>query len=142
MSVMVDTSVWIDLFADRDTAQTRAGRDLIARGERMMVGDLILVELLQGTRDRRDFDRKHARLAMFDPLTVVDPRVALQSARHYHQLRALGFTVRKTIDTLIATRCILDDIPLLFADRDFDPFVRHLGLRSALDIFGAPDAPL
>lgn len=50
----------------------------------------------------------------------------------YQILRGRGITIRKTIDTLIATRCILDDIPLLYSDRDFDPFVAHLGLKSAL----------
>jgi predicted nucleic acid-binding protein len=40
-------------------------------------------------------------------------------------------TVRKTIDTLIATRCIVDGHALLYSDRDFDPFVEHLGLVSA-----------
>ncbi|MFS0772585.1 PIN domain nuclease [Sphingomonas sp. 1P08PE] len=137
MTVLVDTSVWIDLFADRHTVQTRAGRDLIGRGERILVGDLVLVEVLQGTRDRHDFDRKQALLSGFDPMAIVDPRIALQAARNYQHLRALGITIRKTIDTLIATRCILDDIALLYADRDFDPFVDHLGLRSALTMPGA-----
>ena len=66
---------------------------------------------------------------------TVDREVAVEAARHYRTLRAKGVTVRKTIDTLIATRCILDGIPLLYSDRDFDPFVRHLGLRSALDLY-------
>ena len=48
------------------------------------------------------------------------------------KLRALGITVRKTVDTIIATRCIEDDFALLYSDRDFDPFVKHLGLRSAM----------
>jgi predicted nucleic acid-binding protein len=59
--------------------------------------------------------------------------VAIQAARNFRALRALGVTVRKTIDTLIATRCIVDGYRLLYSDRDFDPFVRHLGLVSAGD---------
>ncbi len=66
----------------------------------------------------------------------MDRRSAIQAARYFQHLRALGITVRKTIDTLIATRCILDRIPLLYSDRDFDPFVEHLGLISALDASG------
>ena len=55
----------------------------------------------------------------------------MQAARNFRSLRARGVTVRKAIDTLIATRCIHDGLPLLFSDRDFEPFVEHLGLRSA-----------
>lgn len=133
MSLLVDTSVWIDLFADRHTLQTQVGRRLISEGRRVLVGDLILVEVLQGTRDDRDFAGKMALLSTFDPLGIVDRQVAVAAARNYQILRARGITVRKTIDTLIATRCILDNVPLLYSDRDFDPFVSHLGLRSALD---------
>jgi len=132
VNVVVDTSVWIDLFADRDTPQTRALREITARADRLLVCDLVLTEVLQGTRDRRDFERKLARLSLFDPIVVVADPVAIEAARNYQTLRARGITIRKTIDTLIATRCIIDDLPLLYSDRDFDPFVEHLGLRSAM----------
>ena len=133
MNVVVDTSVWIDLFADRDTLQTRALREITARADRLLVCDLVLTEVLQGTRDRRDFERKLARLSLFDPIVVVADPVAIEAARNYQTLRARGITIRKTIDTMIATRCIIDDLPLLYSDRDFDPFVEHLGLRSAMN---------
>ena len=137
MRLLVDTSVWIDLFADRSTLQTTVGRRLIEQGEQMLVGDLILTEVLQGTRDKRDFDSKLTLLRSFEALTITDHRTAIAAARNYQELRARGVTVRKTIDTLIATRCIVDGLPLLYSDRDFDPFVTHLGLRSALDDTGA-----
>lgn len=133
MTVVIDSSVWIDLFADRRTLQTEKGRRLVASGQ-VLVGDLVLVEVLQGTRDARDYARKLARLDMFDHLTIGGRDVALLAVEHYQKLRARGITIRKTIDTLIATRCILDRIPLLYSDRDFDPFVQHLGLRSAMDL--------
>ncbi len=75
-------------------------------------------------------------LAAFTSLTILDSESALQAAINYRTLRDRGITIRKTIDTLIATRCILDRIPLLYSDRDFDPFVQHLGLRSAMDLPG------
>ena len=99
-----------------------------------MVGDLILVEVLQGTRNASDFARKLARLSFFDPVQISTPDAAIAAARNYQHLRGLGITIRKTIATLIATRCILDAIPLLYSDRDYDPFVQHLGLRSAMDL--------
>jgi predicted nucleic acid-binding protein len=55
--------------------------------------------------------------------------VAIQAANNFRTLRGLGVTVRKTIDTLIATRCIKDGYDLLHSDRDFDPFMKYLGLR-------------
>ena len=64
----------------------------------------------------------------------VDTDVAVRGAGYFRQLRACGVTVRKTIDTLIATRCILEGWPLLFSDRDFEPFVQHCGLKSAMDL--------
>ena len=130
--ILVDSSVWIDRFADRDTLQTRAATAFLLAERPLLVGDLILTEVLQGTRDDRQFARLQAILSAYDQLTIVDPRIAVQAARLYQRLRARGVTIRKTIDTLIATRCILDNIPLLYSDRDFDPFVEHLGLRSAL----------
>ncbi len=100
--------------------------------EPVIAADLVVAEVLQGFPNDRIFRLVEARLALADPLVISDHRVAVQAARHYRHLRGLGITIRKTIDTLIATRCILDRLPLLYSDRDFDPFVQHLGLRSAL----------
>lgn len=96
------------------------------------VGDLMVAEVPQGTRDDRAFQTARAQLTEFSLVQISVHRVAIEAARHYRRLRRLGITIRKTIDTLIATRCILDDLPLLYSDCDFDPFVRHLGLRPAL----------
>ena len=68
-------------------------------------------------------------------LTVVElggREIAVQAARNYRTLRQLGVTVRKTIDTAIATRCIEDGYDLLYNDRDFEAFVKHLGLRAVV----------
>jgi hypothetical protein len=63
-------------------------------------------------------------------VSLVGPENAIQAARNYRILRANGVTVRKTMDTLIATYCIENNCTLLFSDRDFNPFVDYLGLRS------------
>lgn len=133
---LVDSSVWIDLLIDRETSAVWAINRLLDAGNPLAIGDLILAEVLQGARHDRQFREGATFLARFVPIVISDHRTATAAAANYRRLRALGITPRKTIDTLIATRCILDDIPLLFADRDFDPFVRHLGLRSALDNTG------
>ena len=132
--ILIDSSVWIDRFADRATLQTVAVDRFLADGQTLLVGDLILTEILQSARDDRHAERLRSILDVFAPLTIVDRDLAIGAARNYRILRAHGVTVRKTIDTLIATRCILDGLPLLYGDREFDPFVQHLGLISAMAI--------
>ena len=71
--------------------------------------------------------------ALFEPLSLIalgGADIARRAAADHRRLRKAGATVRKTIDTVIATRCIQDRDTLLHDDRDFEPFVQHLGLRS------------
>lgn len=133
--IVVDSSVWIDFFGPRPTRQSE-WLDTILSTERIIVGDLMLTEVLQGCNTDAEFNQLRAELLSFTILEMVDETVAIEAARNYRILRGKGITVRKTIDTLIATRCILDNLPLLYSDRDFDPFVEHLGLVSALDLPG------
>lgn len=128
--ILVDSSVWIDYFRGETTPQTDKldvlfGIDLIG------LGDLILAEVLQGFDHERDFNRARKLLTAFTVIELGGLDVAIQAARNFRTLRALGITVRKTIDTVIATRCIESGYPLLYSDRDFDPFCQHLGLQSA-----------
>jgi predicted nucleic acid-binding protein len=128
---LVDSSVWIDFLRDRDTPHTDRLIRLL-KSTRIRTADLVLTEVLQGVRDERAHARTLQLLTLPGVLCVSSAEVAVQAARNYRSLRDKGITIRKTIDTLIATRCILDRIPLLYADRDFDPFVQHLGLRSVM----------
>jgi predicted nucleic acid-binding protein len=129
--ILVDAGVWIDYFGGTRTPQTD-WLDAHLPRRRFLIGDVVLAEVLQGCRTDRQFRTLRTALAGFRGVAIVDQDVALAAARNYRALRALGITIRKTIDTLIATRCIVDGIPLLYSDRDFDPFVAHLGLRSAM----------
>ncbi|MGL4312971.1 MAG: type II toxin-antitoxin system VapC family toxin [Sphingomonas sp.] len=132
--ILVDSSVWIDELAGRVTLQTLAVERLIRSEQNIGIGDLILMEVLQGTSGLTDLEAARRYFSEFTPVQISDHRIVAAAARNYQTLRAKGITIRKTIDTLIATRCILDRLPLLYSDRDFDPFVAHLGLRSAADI--------
>ena len=126
--VLVDSSVWIDHFTGRTTAETEwLDRSLGRRA--LVVGDLILAEVLQGFRAEADFRKARRALRKFPVLSMVGEAVALSSATNYRALRNRGVTVRKTIDCLIATCCILRRVQLLHSDRDFDPFELHLGLK-------------
>ena len=129
--ILVDSSVWIDYFNGTVTPQTERLDHLLGM-EPLAIGDLILTEVLQGFTEEREFEQVRKLLTS---LTVVDlggRDVAVQAARHFRVLRRIGITVRKTIDSVIATRCILANYDLLHSDRDFVPFVKHLGLRSVV----------
>lgn len=127
MAILVDSSVWIDLFRARPTPQVATLKRLLGRQE-LVLGDLILAEILQGLRNRQETERVADAFRPYPVLSLVGERIARKSAEHYRTLRAEGITVRKTIDCLIATWCIENQTPLLHNDRDFHPFAR-LGLR-------------
>lgn len=128
--IFVDSSVWIDYFRGAGTAQAE-WLDSLLGNELLLIGDLVLAEVLQGFQNDRDFSRAKQLLTSFQTINIVDTEIAVQAARNFRLLRSHGVTVRKTIDTLIATRCIKNGFVLLHNDKDFDPFEDHLGLRVA-----------
>jgi predicted nucleic acid-binding protein len=128
--ILVDSSVWIDYFRDADTPQVAMLDGLFGRSQ-LAVGDLIVTEVLQGVRDDREFNLVRKTLDAFTQADLVGHDIAVKAARNFRKLRAMGVTVCKTIDSLIATRCIENGWTLLHADRDFDAFAMHLGLRVA-----------
>lgn len=127
--ILVDSSVWIDYFRGTATPQTER-LDSLLGSEPLAIGDLILAEVLQGFSSDRDFNQAKRLLTSLVMIELGGQGIAIQAAKNYRKLRALGITTRKTIDTVIATRCIEGGYTLLHSDRDFDPFVTHLGLRS------------
>mgnify|MGYP000738900716 CR=1 FL=1 len=129
--ILVDSSVWIDYFRGDRTRQTDK-LDALLGTELIGMGDLILTEVLQGFDRERDFNRARNLLTSFVIVELAGSDMAIQATRNFRALRARGVTVRKTIDTVIATRCIESAYPLLYSDRDFDPFCKHLGLQPAL----------
>ncbi len=129
--ILVDSSVWIDYFNGVVTRQTEKLDDLLG-SEPLAIGDLILTEVLQGFSGERDFQRAKRLLTSLRIVELGGRDVAIQAAVYFRALRRRGFTVRKTVDLVIATRCITDDHALLHDHRDFDAFVQHLGLRSVL----------
>lgn len=125
--ILVDSSVWIDYFRGRLSPQTDM-LDRLLGDQPILVGDLILAEVLQGFRTQRDFNQARQLLAAFETVSLCSPELAVQAARNFRELRVQGVTVRKTIDTVIATWCIEKQHALLHSDRDFDAFETHLGL--------------
>ncbi|MBP8948404.1 MAG: PIN domain nuclease [Candidatus Promineofilum sp.] len=125
--MLVDTSVWIDYFNGRMTPETDL-LHLAIQSHQVYVGDLVLTEVLQGFRLDKEYDNAREALGSLPVLTLVGPENAILAARNYRLLRKKGITIRSTIDCLIATYCITNEVPLLHSDRDFSPFEQHLGL--------------
>lgn len=127
--ILVDSSVWIDYFNGVETKQTNFVYQGIGAIE-FAIGDLIYGEVMQGFKADRDFQIGHDFFEDIPFLLLVDKELALKSAQNYRFLRKKGITIRKTIDTYIATYCISKNIPILHSDKDFEPFVEHFGLKS------------
>ena len=128
--ILVDSSVWIAHLKGRATTETRKLEEAAARAP-LLVGDLILLEVLQGARDEGHASRIEQALREYAVVPLLGPDLAVKAAKNYRKLRALGITVRKTADLIIGTFCIEHRHTLLHADRDFDPMQKYLGLRVA-----------
>ncbi len=129
--ILVDSSVWIDYFNGQTTPQVDQ-LDHLLGNQPVAVGDLILVEVLQEFRHDADYTTAKQLLTSLTVFNLLNPDLAIQSAEHFRTLRKRGITIRKTIDVVIATFCIAENHTLLFSDKDFIPFVQHLGLSTVL----------
>jgi predicted nucleic acid-binding protein len=128
--IVVDTSVWISLLRDRDSPQVERLISIRNRSE-ILLTDLVLLELLQGSRDDRHAARIERDLSVFAQVAISSLELAPIAAGHYRRLRMRGITMRKTIDLIIASYCIAHGHYLLHQDRDFEPFAEHCGLLIA-----------
>jgi len=129
--ILVDSSVWVDYFngvraRETDFLDSTLGIEPVA------IGDLILTEVLQGFRSDTDYQAAKSLLLGLTVFELLGQDLAVRAADNYRTLRRRGVTVRKTVDCIIATFCIERGLPLLYTDRDFEPFAKSLGLTSAL----------
>ncbi len=129
--IFVDSSVWIDFFNGKQSIETNRLDSLLGT-EPIGLGDLVLIEVLQGFRHDRDYETAKELLTSLTIFDLGGLDIAVKSADNFRSLRKRGVTVRKTIDVLIATYCINNNLPLLHSDKDFEPFHLHLNLRNAI----------
>ena len=133
--IFVDSSVWINYFNDISCPEVEK-LDTLLGITPVAIGDLILTEVLQGFRSDRDFKTAKDLLTSLIIFNILDTSLALKSADNFRFLRkkgiTKGITIRKTVDVIIATFCIENDLPLLSLDKDFQPFHDHLSLKNAL----------
>jgi hypothetical protein len=125
--IIVDTTVWIDFLhgvPNPESLWLRGSAGIVPIG----LTDLSLCEILQGIREDQAFQTTLEDLRLFRIFDTGGADLAVAAARNFRILRDRGYTVRKTIDCLVATLCIRDRYTLLHRDRDFDPFEKFLGL--------------
>ena len=128
--ILVDTSVWVDHLRDRGTLPHVQRLRALFGQEPIVVGDLILLEVLQGAPDEPRARRIERLLREFVVEPMMSDGLAVEAARNFRLLRGKGVTIRKTVDMIIATFCIERDYTLLHNDRDFDQIEEHLALRT------------
>ena len=126
--ILVDTSVWISHFRQENSPAVAKLREL-GQQTPLLVGDYILLEVLQGARDEAHAARLERELRRLEVVSMLDADMAPRAARNYRRLCALGVTIRKLADIIIGTFCIDYGCALLHADRDFEPMCRYLGLK-------------
>ena len=129
--IFVDSSVWIDYFNGRKSAETDSLDKLLGK-QLIGIGDLVLIEVLQGFKHDKDYDRAKELLTSLKVFTLGGQEIAIKSADNFRLLRKRGITVRKTIDVLIATFCIEKKLDLLHSDKEFEPFQVHLNLGNVI----------
>lgn len=127
--IVVDSSVWIDYFNGRETPEV-AKLDVLLGVEPLAIGDIILLEVLQGFRADAHFNTAKQILSSLTLFNMLGEDAALKAANLFRALRKQGITIRKTNDVIIANFCVTHNCSLLFADKDFLPFVDNFGLRA------------
>ncbi len=132
--VLVDSSVWINYFNGNKTWQTEILDQMLLQIP-LFTGDLILTEVLQGFRKDNEYNKAKEIMSTLDCKQMGGYEIAIESAENYRKLRKKGVTVRKTIDVIIGTFCINNNIPLLHDDKDFEPMVKYSGLKSISQTF-------
>lgn len=129
MMVLVDTSVWIDFFAAKPFKHIEILESLIGQRNDICICGIILTEVLQGIRDAKDYDKTKD---LFENLICLPMSysIFIRSAEIYRSLSRHDITLRKSIDCMIASVAIENDLPILHNDKDFYPIEKHCGLRS------------
>lgn len=126
--ILVDTTVWIDFFINRDVPHVKILQELIENDEDLALCGVILAEILQGIRSDTDYVKTKEYL---EDLIFLPMRhgTFLRSAEIYRSLRKKGITIRKSVDCMIASVAIEYDARLLHNDHDFDCIAKHSNLR-------------
>jgi len=128
--IIVDTSVWIELFRNTHSEHAAALKDLLEnRNGEIVLTDIIVMEILQGISDDKIFEEIKRYLLEFPLIEARTPATYIHSARLYRLCRSKGLTVRKSIDLLIAAIAIENRLEVFHRDRDFETIATVSALK-------------
>lgn len=130
--LVADSSAWVAAYRPVASASKNLMLNAI-QNHTVLVPDMVLVEVLRGIGSEKKAREIEIEFDNFQVVDVAGKKLAIAAASNYRKLRSKGVTIRGTVDLMIATWCIENDIPLLHADRDFLGFEEYLGLRRWAD---------
>lgn len=126
--IVVDSSVWVAHIRGLESEAVTKLLAITRDTSRVLVGDVVLLEILRGARSQQHAEHLHATLRQFQVVRMMDHKLAVLASKHSRILRARGIAIRRTVDLIIGTFCIAHGHELLHQDRDFTPMATHLGL--------------
>ena len=130
---LVDTRTWVDFLHAEQTPQTTL-LDRILSSERVIMGDLVYYDVMRGFRRDSDYQLALSVLKPLERQSLSTPQIIASGIEHYRLLRNRAHGTPPTTAMLLASHCLLEDLPLLFSDPIFEPMVAQLGLTNRLDL--------
>ncbi len=125
---LVDTSVLIDFFKGIDTPQSKKFENILQLQIPFSISVFTYQEVLQGAKDVKEYDKLNSYLST-QKIIYPEKESYEKAAKLFFTCRKSGITIRSTIDTLIATAAIENDLILLHSDKDFTYMADAVGLR-------------
>ncbi len=127
--ILIDTSIWIDFFRGANSIYKKTLHNLILQDRDICLTDIIMTEILQGIKEDRKFEEVNNNLLEFPIYSAGDIGTFIQAAQIYRACRKKGRAVRKTIDCIIASIAIENNLELFHNDLDFNLIAECTDLR-------------
>lgn len=121
MAYLVDTSVWIDYFREKNNSAVQFLIKILDEQLPFGITAVVYQELLQGAASTKDFRQL---VQYFSTQLFFQPKDSVASyeaaAKIFFDCRRAGITVRGAIDCLVAQIAIEHDLILLHNDKDYE----------------------
>lgn len=119
MTVLVDTSAWVEFLRGTGSPHNLWLREAIASGDALGWTDPVLYELAAGARTAERANELRGLLLRGPMLPVAGLQDWEDAASLFRTARARGMTVRSSVDCLVAAVALRTGSPVLARDRDY-----------------------